>query len=367
MYHCHWIALILSVVAARVAAVKIGIVGGGIGGASTALYIRRLFGDDADIELFEMGRLGGRLAVEELDGHRYEAGGSVIHTKNRCMMELIESLGLQTKPAMGGTFGLWNGRELVFTSSAWSAITSAKLLWRYGSDVFRLRRLLSATLAKFDGIYSLLDSGAAYDTVEDLIMAMDPSLVKLTGLPLSQYLKLSGFQEGFISELVTAVTLNNYGQRPDRLHALVGLVGLAGAGDELTSVLGGNYQVVERAVQQSGATLRSERVLAVEFTGESFLVTTGWAAEPDSRQTRSYDIVVVAAPQTEDQPSRVEWLGLPAPLQFPGTYHQLSVTFVEAQAMEMSALAARNVANMAYTRWYNRSPPDLRKIEHTEL
>ena len=38
-------------------------------------------------------------------------------------------------------------------------------------------------------IYELLDSGAAYDTVEDLIMAMDPSLVKLAGLPLSQYLK----------------------------------------------------------------------------------------------------------------------------------------------------------------------------------
>ena len=38
-------------------------------------------------------------------------------------------------------------------------------------------------------IYDLLDSGAAYDTVEDLIMAMDPSLVKLAGLPLSQYLK----------------------------------------------------------------------------------------------------------------------------------------------------------------------------------
>ena len=38
-----------------------------------------------------------------------------------------------------------------------------------------------------------------------------------------------------------------------------------------------------------------------------------------------------------------------------------------ASAMEMSALAARNVANMAYTRWYNRPPPDLRRGRHTEL
>ena len=52
---------------------------------------------------------------------------------------------------MGGTFGLWDGRQLVFASSSWSAVTSAKLLWRYGYDVLRLRRLLAATLAKFDG------------------------------------------------------------------------------------------------------------------------------------------------------------------------------------------------------------------------
>ena len=44
--------------------------GGGIGGASAALYLRRLFGDDTNIQLYEMERLGGRLALEELDGYR---------------------------------------------------------------------------------------------------------------------------------------------------------------------------------------------------------------------------------------------------------------------------------------------------------
>ena len=47
--------------------------------------------------------------------------------------------------------------------------------------------------------------------------------------------------------------------------------------------------------------------------------------------------------------------------------YYLSSVEQAASAMEMSAMAARNVANMAYTRWYNRAPPDLRRVEHTEL
>ena len=50
----------------------------------------------------------------------------------------------------GDTFGLWDGRQLLFASSAWSAVTTVKLFWRYGYDVIRLQRLLAATLAKFD-------------------------------------------------------------------------------------------------------------------------------------------------------------------------------------------------------------------------
>ena len=58
--------------------------------------------------------------------------------------------GLRRRVSSGDTFGLWDGRRLVFASSAWSAVTAVKLFWRYGYDVIRLQRLLAATLAKFD-------------------------------------------------------------------------------------------------------------------------------------------------------------------------------------------------------------------------
>ncbi|XP_037073886.1 prenylcysteine oxidase-like [Pollicipes pollicipes] len=381
-------------------------------------------------------------------------------------MDFIDKFGLQRRPDSDDTFGLCDGQQLLFVSSSWSFVTMAKLFWRYGYDVIKLQRLVSAMLLKFSSIYNLLDSGAAYDTVEDLIMAMDPSLIKLMGLPLSQYLKLSGLQPGFVDEMVTAATLTNYGQRPD-IHAFVGMVALAGAGNELTAVMGGNYQVAVKAVEESGATVRKERVEKIKFTGDAYLVTS--ADGGGAPQTQVFDIVIVAAPQTADH-APIVWEGLPAPLHFPGRYHNLSVTFVDgelrpgalaasslpedilcsagcaefnsigrvrpvsgaqaphavhkvfsnaplsapqldalfaarrrerrlswlaypsygvgaplgnftlrdnlyylnsveaaASAMEMSVVAARNVANMAYARWYNRPPPDMRRFEHTEL
>ncbi|XP_037073888.1 prenylcysteine oxidase-like [Pollicipes pollicipes] len=157
--------------------------------ASAAYFVRQLFKEDADIQLYEQNRIGGRLDMEEVNDHWFESGGSIIHTKNKYMMDFIDKFGLQRRPDSDDTFGLCDGQQLLFVSSSWSFVTMAKLFWRYGYDVIKLQRLVSAMLLKFRSIYNLLDSGAAYDTVEDLIMAMDPSLIKLMGLPLSQYLK----------------------------------------------------------------------------------------------------------------------------------------------------------------------------------
>ena len=61
---------------------------------------------------------------------------------------------------------------------------------------------------------------------------------------------------------------------------------------------------------------------------------TSAAGGSAGQQTRPFDVVVVAAPQTDDQPGRLQWIGLPAPPQFPGTYHDLSVTLVAAQVRQ---------------------------------
>ena len=72
----------------------LGIIGGGIGGASAAHFIRQLFGDDVTVELYEADEIGGRLRSIEVDGRMYEAGGSIMHPENFYMVNFTRNLGI---------------------------------------------------------------------------------------------------------------------------------------------------------------------------------------------------------------------------------------------------------------------------------
>ena len=67
--------------------------GAGIGGTSAAYFLRELFGDNVDLDIFEKGQVGGRLATVKISDHYYNAGGSIIHPKNMYMVNFTEMLG----------------------------------------------------------------------------------------------------------------------------------------------------------------------------------------------------------------------------------------------------------------------------------
>lgn len=46
------------------------------------------------IDVFEREEVGGRLATLEVQGHDYEAGGSVIHPLNLHMKRFVKELGM---------------------------------------------------------------------------------------------------------------------------------------------------------------------------------------------------------------------------------------------------------------------------------
>ena len=70
----------------------------GIGGASTGYFLSRLL-PGVELTVFEMGKIGGRLATQEVEGRRYESGGSIIHSANRYMVEYLDLCGLKKKEA----------------------------------------------------------------------------------------------------------------------------------------------------------------------------------------------------------------------------------------------------------------------------
>ena len=69
------------------------IIGAGIGGTSCAHYLRELFGKDVQMDMYEGGGVGGRLATVNIEGRQYESGGSIIHPANAYMLNFTNMLG----------------------------------------------------------------------------------------------------------------------------------------------------------------------------------------------------------------------------------------------------------------------------------
>lgn len=73
----------------------LAIIGGGIGGTSCAYWLRKSAGDSIEIDLYNYGKIGGRIAVVEVNGKFYEAGASILHPDNLYMKNWAEEFGKQ--------------------------------------------------------------------------------------------------------------------------------------------------------------------------------------------------------------------------------------------------------------------------------
>lgn len=71
----------------------VAVVGAGIGGSATAHFLRQHFGPEVQLDVFEKGDVGGRLATVTVNHHDYESGGSIIHSLNLHMQEFVKQLG----------------------------------------------------------------------------------------------------------------------------------------------------------------------------------------------------------------------------------------------------------------------------------
>lgn len=159
----------------------IAIVGGGVGGTSAAYFIRELLDKKAihndlnyDIDIFEQSsKIGGRVATIRFEDKEYEAGGSIIHERNRYATELVRKLGtcyfasygviwyfslllftmigLKKKNSLkiNEKTCIYNGREYVFCDDSWQFLTYFSLWFRYGFDPLRMQSRVNKVLDLF--------------------------------------------------------------------------------------------------------------------------------------------------------------------------------------------------------------------------
>ncbi|RHY04833.1 hypothetical protein DYB25_001565 [Aphanomyces astaci] len=333
------LALVVAAVVGAAASViepqqRVCIVGGGVGGSATASFLRTLVPDAVEIVVFEQHAiLGGRIATFDYHGATIEAGGTVFLTGNEYIMQFTKALNL-TLRIPGDTLssppqmGIFNGREIVFETSPISWWNTAKLMWRYGPTSLRaFRGVVNDLLTRFRRVYDLQAAGHAFADPADLLRAMgtfdiriyNPNvqvdLYHLTTVTLESKLAEAGVSRLLINELLAGITRVNYGQNTT-MTALAGAVGLAGSGDDLRAVQGGNPLMIQGLLQQAQAIVHvNTKVNAIHTTPLQVDTSSG---------SFSCDAVVVATP--------LELSDVQLPLTVPKRPFQTThATFVEGE------------------------------------
>lgn len=314
---------------------NIAIVGGGIAGTSASHFMSELFGDDIKIDLYTPKNIGGRLATINVDGREYEAGGSIIHPRNRYMQQFTNMLGLEHESEGHESVGVWNGDEFVYRSSEWNIVSMAKLIYRYGLQPFKLQRYISSILTDFERIYDLQESGKSFLNVTALLAAMNENFPKMLQTSMKAHFLEQGYSETFIEELMKATVIVNYGQDTN-IHSFVGCVSLAAVGSDLWSVKGGNKKVPEGLIHRNKKVnvvpLRVTKIVKAKTENDKNSYEIYCSDENGSESFKAaYDIVVLATPLTHDQKFSVKFEGFPSDdFVFNGSYHSTVATFVKA-------------------------------------
>lgn len=311
---------------------KIAIIGGGIGGASAAHFLSELFNNNAKIDLYEAVKIGGRLATTKINGWEYEAGGTIIHTKNKYMQDFVKLLGLEHRPIGEERFGIWNGAEIIFEESSSHIFTLVKLIYEYGIQPFRLHSYVDSILSDFVKIYDLQNEGYYFTNVTSMLAAMNEEFPKLLQVPFKDHLLHLGYSEKLIDELVEAPLLVDYGQTTN-IHSFVGLVTLSAASGNLWAVKGGNKKVPEHLIyRNANVNVIPFYVKKIRYTtsNDSFMYEVHFSDEASTDAMKDhYDIVIFATPLTKDQKMQIKFEKIPVDnLEFLGEYHTTYVTFV---------------------------------------
>lgn len=271
------------------------IVGAGIGGASAAHFLAEGNDGAVRVTVFERNaQVGGRIANMQMgDGSVVEAGASIIASRNRLMSHFASLLNLSRRVGDDSKgLGLWDGHFFRFRTSSVGAFTILKMLLRYRMSVLRMRRLISLLIERFDKLYPAHWHVSSIVGAIDICKMFTPvKLYELTQVQFGEY-TADTLSVRFMDEIVAAISRCNYNQEPGGMNALSGAISLAGSGDELWSVRGGNVLIVQGLLERSTAKV----VLTKNVAKVKRASGGGYLLMNDDGDVSSCDGVILAAP-----------------------------------------------------------------------
>lgn len=252
--------------------IRVGIIGGGIGGTSTCFFLHQLLGN-IEIDVYEPNEIGGRLATTQIGDLYYETGGSIIHEENQYVQDFMKHFNLSKKidkkTNVPGKFGLYDGSQFLFKEAGYDWLTLAKLVYRYGpANFYRFQKAVEAMLKDFSHIYTLQKKKRSFATVESMLRAMNYRFVPQLKSCAQEGMK-SVTSQLLLNELVSAGNLVNYGQSISNMPEFVTYVSCAGMSGKLFSINGGNKQLAMRLLKACPGNLLRRKVAKIVHQPET--------------------------------------------------------------------------------------------------
>ncbi|KAI1301757.1 Farnesylcysteine lyase [Halotydeus destructor] len=158
-----------------------------------------------------------------------------------------------------------------------------------------MQSLVKRMLDLFEMIYMLQKSGRSFENVDEMLQTVSVNFPSFANQTLREHLKSQiSSNEKLIDELAQAITLVNYGQSVDDLHAFVGSVSIAGSGGGLWSIEGGNELLPKALAGHSEAKL----LLETAVFKLKLLANGKYELTDSNSNVDTYDMVILAHPLT---------------------------------------------------------------------
>ncbi|MDR1033872.1 MAG: FAD-dependent oxidoreductase [Bifidobacteriaceae bacterium] len=283
---------------------KVAVIGAGSSGAEIAYSLYKKFGKDVFIDVYERNAYaGGRTHAIEFAGQSVEVGGTVVHSSNLYVLELMdfagvkEDLGAEILGQDSGEFWFWDGKQVYLRAKNSTISFAVNLIRKFGpfsSWFFRSHALKS--VGDWKWVYKLLDEETFTDSHE-LVKAL--RLQEVTSESLAKVHRKKRINPKLTAGFCGAITQNMYLQ-DENLNAFAGEVGLAGAGlvgGHLFAVEGGNGNLFTKVLDklaEHGVAKVNYSTAVTKVTPNS--VTLSVPNADGNTKVAGYDAVLVAVP-----------------------------------------------------------------------
>ncbi|EAW61785.1 prenylcysteine oxidase 1-like isoform 3 [Homo sapiens] len=125
------------------------VVGAGIGGSAVAHFLQQHFGPRVQIDVYEKGTVGGRLATISVNKQHYESGAASFHSLSLHMQDFVKLLGLRHRREVVGRSAIFGGEHFMLEETDWYLLNLFRLWWHYGISFLRLQMWVEEVMEKF--------------------------------------------------------------------------------------------------------------------------------------------------------------------------------------------------------------------------